>query len=48
MIVISSEEEKANHHNEYEVDKIVGRRQLTNGIRYKVKWLGYGDDECTW
>ena len=43
MIVISSEEEKPNQHNEYEVEKIVDRKQLTNGIRYKVKWLGYGD-----
>jgi hypothetical protein len=33
---------------EYEVEKILERRQRGRTEEFKVKWKGYGLDECTW
>ena len=32
----------------YEVEKIIGKRNVNGKIEYKVKWLGYKMTECTW
>lgn len=33
----------------YVPEAILGKKILNNGqIRYKVKWAGFGLDECTW
>ena len=34
--------------HEYEVEHIIGKRQGTKGLEYKVKWLGYPIDQNTW
>jgi len=33
---------------EYEVEKILERRQKGKVEEFKVKWKGYGYNECTW
>lgn len=32
----------------YEVEAIVGKRQRDGKVEYKVKWVGYSFEECTW
>lgn len=41
-ITVSSSEE------EYEVEKIVGKRVRKGIVEYRVKWVGYSDNENTW
>ena len=33
---------------EYEVEEIVDSRKTKGGVKYKVKWKGYGQHEMTW
>ncbi|KAH7712554.1 Chromodomain proteinY-linked2B [Aphelenchoides avenae] len=33
---------------EYEVEAVVGRRQLNGETQFLVKWLHFGWDVCTW
>ena len=33
---------------EYEVEKVIDSRKAKGGVRYKVKWKGYGPHEMTW
>ena len=33
---------------EYEVEKIIDKKLQAKKVYYKVKWVGYRDDECTW
>ena len=34
---------------EYSVEKIVGKRVEKNGnVKYKVRWVNYGEDDDTW
>lgn len=35
-------------YNEYEVEKILGKRTINGKIEYKVKWLNYPLEESTW
>ena len=40
---------KKKKHAEYEVEAIVSRRKFKDGVKYKVKWKGYDDDDdLTW
>ena len=32
----------------YEVEKIIGKKMFNGKPRYKVKWQGYPDTDCTW
>jgi hypothetical protein len=42
-------EESVEEDVEYVIDRIVGRRQETDGtIRYRVRWYGYNRDADTW
>jgi hypothetical protein len=34
--------------HQYRVEKLVGKRPCGRTFEYKVKWLGYPDDENTW
>lgn len=47
MIKIESSDNEVSE-TEYEVEEIVGRKTTKFGIRYKVKWVGYGPEECSW
>lgn len=33
---------------EYEVESILEKRMRNDKVQYKVKWLGYSEDEATW
>lgn len=33
---------------EYNVEKILDKKKVGSTWKYKVKWEGYSDDECTW
>ncbi len=33
---------------EFEVEKIIGKRKYKNKIKYLVKWKGYPESEATW
>lgn len=33
---------------EFEVERIVGKRNEEGVTQYKVKWSGYSSDDCTW
>ena len=33
---------------EYEVEKIIDKKLQSKKVYYKVKWVGYREDECTW
>eukprot|EP00033_Pygsuia_biforma_P001638 GCRY01001840.1.p1 GENE.GCRY01001840.1~~GCRY01001840.1.p1 ORF type:complete len:184 (+),score=18.75 GCRY01001840.1:70-621(+) len=33
---------------EYEVEKIIGERKYRGKKQYKIKWVGYPEDEATW
>ncbi len=34
--------------DEYEVEKIVDKRIKNGKVEYKIKWVGYSMQECTW
>ena len=34
--------------DEYEVEKIVDKRVKNGKVEYKIKWVGYSMQECTW
>jgi hypothetical protein len=34
--------------NEFEVESIIDKKKIGNKWKYKVKWLGYSDEESTW
>ena len=34
--------------DEYEVEKIVDKRVRNGKVEYKIKWVGYSMEECTW
>ena len=34
--------------DEYEVEKIVDKRIKNGKVEYKIKWVGYSMEECTW
>lgn len=46
--LIDKFELEQNKEAEYEVEKLVDRKRVKNGISYLVKWKGYGMDDCTW
>lgn len=33
---------------QYEVEEILEKKQFGNIAKYKIKWVGYGYDDCTW
>lgn len=33
---------------EFEVERIVGKRKRNGRTEYRVKWMGYGDDDISW
>lgn len=37
-----------NIENEYEVEMLVGHKRLKDGMRFRVRWLGYGEADDTW
>lgn len=32
----------------YEIERIVGQRGSGAGLKYHIKWVGYGDEHNTW
>lgn len=32
----------------YIVEKIIGKKTVKDKVFFKVKWLGYSEQECTW
>ena len=32
----------------YEVEKILNKKRFGKEWKYKIKWVGYPDDQCTW
>lgn len=34
--------------NQWEMEKLLGKRQFRRQVQCLVKWLGYPDDESTW
>ena len=32
----------------YDVEKIIGRRQVNDTYQYRIRWKGYGENEDTW
>ncbi len=34
--------------DEYIVEKILDKRKINGSWKYKVKWEGYSEEECTW
>lgn len=37
-----------NIENEYEVEMLVAHKQMKDGMRFRVRWLGYGEADDTW
>jgi hypothetical protein len=33
---------------EFEVERIIGKKNTPKGVEYQVKWKGYPMSECTW
>jgi len=33
---------------EYEVEKILGKRKRQGGVEYLIKWAGYDNSQNTW